>query len=246
MKELFEIDELKVYFGEDFIVNEHITIRQPTVDEILQMGELSYYSMVNALTAVPSDYIAQLDKIGIDWNEMVDFELFCMLAPAMSIENSKLLFGDLDWSKFIIVPTGEHQCHLHHTELEFDLDEVGYLVIKNYLCHVHSMKPRRNKKAGNASTKRVMIEDAYDELKKAKKKPQKSVLRPIISTLVNFEGFKYDLEGIRAMKLGAFYDSARRIPVIQSSKALLQGCYSGNIDTTKLNKNELNYMRDLT
>ena len=74
MKELFEIDELKVYFGEDFQVNEYVSIRQPTVGEILQAGELSYYSMVNALTAVPSDYISQLHKLKIDWNEMTDFE----------------------------------------------------------------------------------------------------------------------------------------------------------------------------
>lgn len=246
MKELFEIDELQVYFGEDFEINSFLKIRQPTIGEILTTGEIAYYSMVNALTAVPSDYIAQLHQLHIDWNEMLDFELFCMLAPAMPMEKSRLLFGDVDFTQFEIVPTGEHQCHLHHRTLGFDLDEVMYMAIKNYLCHVHGLKVRRNKRAGNAGTKRIMIEDAQEELKKAKNKPQKSVLRPIISTLVNFEGFKYNLEQVRAMKLGAFYDSAKRIPVIQSSKALLQGCYSGNIDTRKLNKTELNYMRDLS
>lgn len=176
---------------------------------------------------------------------MTDFEQFCMLIIAIPRDNSALLFGDLDLTQFEIVPTGEHQCHLHHKQLGFDLDELGYLAIKNYLCYVHSMKPRRNKRAGNTITRDAMIEDAEAELRKAKNKQQKSVLRPIISTLVNFEGFKYDLDGIRAMKLGAFYDSVKRISVIQSSKALLQGCYAGNIDTKKLNKNELNYMRDL-
>lgn len=246
MKELFEIDELKVYFGEDFKINDHVIIRQPTVGEILEIGELSYYGMVNALTAVPSDYIAQLHKIKIDWNEMTDFELFCLLVPSMDKEVTRLLFGELDFSQFTIVPTGPHQCYLHHEVDDFDLDEVAYMAIKNYLCHVHNMAPRRNKIAGNKGTRDIMIEDAIDELKKAGKKKQKSVLRSIISTLVNFEGFKYNLEEVRAMKLGAFYDSAKRIPVIQSSRALLQGCYSGNIDTKKLNKNELNYMRDLT
>lgn len=245
MKELFEIDELKVYFGEDFKINDHVTIRQPTIGEILAVGEIPYYAMVNALTAVPSDYIAQLDKIKIDWNEMSDFELFCLLALAMDKSTTSLLFGDLDFTKFTIVPTGQHQCYLHHETEDFDLDEVAYLAIRHYLCHVHNMKPRRNKTAGNSLTKEIMIEDAYAELKKAQKDKQKSVLRPIISTLVNFEGFKYNLEEVKSMKLGAFYDSAKRIPVIQSSRALLQGCYAGNIDTKKLNKNELNYMRDL-
>ena len=246
MKELFEIDELKVYFGEDFKINDHILIRQPTVGEILEAGELAYYGMVNALIAVPSDYIAQLHKLKIDWNEMTDFELFCLLVPSMAHETTRLLFGNLDFSHFTVVPVGPHQCYLHHEKDNFDLDEVGYMAIKNYLCHVHNMTPRRNKKAGNAMTKDIMIEDAIAELKKTGKKQQKSVLRSVISTLVNFEGFKYNLEEIRAMKLGAFYDSARRIPIIQSSRALLQGCYAGNIDTKKLDKNELNYMRDLT
>lgn len=202
--------------------------------------------MVNALVAVPSDYIAQLHQLHIDWNEMLDFELFCMLTPAIPMEESRLLFGDLDLTQFEIVPTGEHQCYLHHKTLDFVLDEVMYMAIRNYLCHVHGIQVRRNKKAGNANTKNIMIEDALEELKKAKRKRPKSVLHSIISTLVNFEGFKYNLEQVRQLKLGTFYDSVKRIPAIQSSRALLQGCYSGNIDTKKINKKDLNYMRDLS
>lgn len=126
--------------------------------------------------------------------------MFCLLAPSLNHDSTRALFGDLDFSQFVIVVDGPHQCHLHHKILDFDIDEVMYLAIRNYLCHVHNMTPRRNKKAGNANTRKIMLEDAQEELRKAKSKKQKSVLRPVISTLINYEGFKYNLEEIKEMK----------------------------------------------
>ena len=63
--------------------------------------------------------------------------------------------------------------------------------------------------------------------------------------MVNLEGFKSDWSTVWDMKIGAFMDAVQRTQVIASSKALLGGCYSGNIDTKKIKTKELDYMREL-
>lgn len=55
MASLFETDQLQLYFGDPYVINNHITIFQPTVGQIADYGEQKYYSMVHTLTAIPSD-----------------------------------------------------------------------------------------------------------------------------------------------------------------------------------------------
>ena len=39
MDSLFEIDQLQLYFGDPYVINNNITIFQPTVGEIMKYGE---------------------------------------------------------------------------------------------------------------------------------------------------------------------------------------------------------------
>ena len=47
------------------------------------------------------------------------------------------------------------------------------------------------------------------------------------------------------MPMYAFMDAVTRIQIIKSTTALLNGCYSGMIDTSKINKKEFNWMREI-
>src|SRR5574344_3020287 len=71
-----EIDELALYFGDDYHINQNITIHQPTVGEIVQFGEQRYWGVVTTLVCIPSDMISRLWEQGIDWEEVEEFELF--------------------------------------------------------------------------------------------------------------------------------------------------------------------------
>lgn len=50
-----DVDSLFIYFGDDYVVNEHIKIHQPTIGEVADYGEAKYFSMVHSLCAIPSD-----------------------------------------------------------------------------------------------------------------------------------------------------------------------------------------------
>ena len=99
---MHNFDYLKMYFGEPIEINQWITLYQPTINDILQIGENTYFQVVNVLTAIPSDMKPQLWDMGICWEDIDDFTLFSMCAPTLSIDETRMLFGDLDFSKFRI------------------------------------------------------------------------------------------------------------------------------------------------
>ena len=67
MDSLFEIDQLQLYFGDPYVINEYITIKQPSIGQIMEYGEKKYYSMVHTITAIPSDMKYQLHTMGRDY-----------------------------------------------------------------------------------------------------------------------------------------------------------------------------------
>ena len=36
---LIQVDELKLFFGEPYVVNDYLTIFQPTIEQIIEYGE---------------------------------------------------------------------------------------------------------------------------------------------------------------------------------------------------------------
>lgn len=101
MTGIYEIDELKLYRGEDFIISNYIKIRQPTLLEVCEYGEQDYYSMIHLLTATPQSMKAQLWDMGIDYTEITPYELFYnMLVNMFPQEKTSIIFGDLDLTSF--------------------------------------------------------------------------------------------------------------------------------------------------
>ena len=245
MEPVKPIDELKLYFGEDYAVTPDIIIRQPTIGQIVRMGEQNYFSMVYSLCSIPSDLKSRLYDLGIDYETISDFQLFTMLCPLFTKEDTALLFGDLDFSHFILKQNTENGELLLHDEASgIQIDRLVYQIIVDYLRKMHGITPKVER-AGNAYTKKILIEEDRRKRARESHKPFRSMLRPLISGMVNSPGFKYNLEEVKDLKLCPFMDSVRRIPVIQSASSLLNGCYSGMIDTNKIKKSELDWLRDL-
>ena len=91
MGSLLEIDQLQLYFGDPYTVNQHITIHQPNIGQIMEYGERAYYSLVHTICAIPSDMKSQLEDMGFDYEQVEDFQLFMMLAQ-LFLKNLLLYF----------------------------------------------------------------------------------------------------------------------------------------------------------
>lgn len=245
MSEVFEYDELKMYFGEPFHINDKISIYIPTIGEIVEYGEREYYNMVYTLTCIPSDMMSQLDDLGIDYMEISDFELFMMLTRGLTQESTQVLFGNLDFTKFEpYLNQLNNETILYDVENDIVIDRLIYSKIVDYLRKVHGIKPKV-RKAANKTTKKILIQLDREKLAKSKKEPYKSQLKDLISAMMRFPGFKYKKNELKECGLYEFMDLVQGAQIYVSTTALLQGSYSGMIDTSKIDKKEFNWMRNL-
>ena len=245
MDNIFEYDELQMYFGEPFYINDKIVIYIPTIGDVVEFGERKYYSVVHTLTCIPSDMKSQLDDFGINYMDISDFELFMMLSRGLTQESTKLILGDLDLSKFEpYINKDNNEPVLYDKENDIVIDKLIYAKMVDYIRKVHNIKPKIEK-AANETTRKILIQLDRDKIKKAQKEPYKSQLKILISAMMRYPGFKYKKNELKECGLYEFMDTVQGAQIYVSSTALLQGSYSGMIDTSKIDKKEFNWMRDL-
>lgn len=244
-------DDTKIYRGYSVKINDYITIRQPSLDEIIEYGEHKYYSMVYTLCSVGADLKWQLDDMGVDYTQIEDFELFySVLSRGFNVEKTKILFGDtIDFSKMQLLYNKQLQENVLVQVFDdgscLQIDRYAYTCIVSVLRKMHKIK-RNDELPGNETTRQILIEDAREEYEASKDKPAKAYLLSLISSVVNSEGFKRNDETVFDMKIYAFMDSVARIGKIKNAELLLQSGYSGfGIDLKKINKDEINWMGDL-
>ena len=240
---LLEMDELSLYFGEPYKVNDYITITLPKVGDVVRYGEREYYSMVQTITAIPSDMKAQLwdMKPSLDWTQITDFELFVMLAPTLPRSKTQIIFGDIDFQAMRLFEnkTNDTVC-LVDPETGVIIDELAYGKITSYLCAAHGFT-KKVEKAANEYTKNFMIEEDRQKMKYNAKQPYKSFLRQVISAVKCRMG--YSLDYIKNMGLYELTDDLARLNIIVQSDALLKGAYSGMVDTSKIPKKNFDWTR---
>ncbi len=242
-------DALKIYRGEDFVVSDHITVHQATLNEICDYGECEYYSMIYQLTATPQSMKVQLWDIGIDYTRISPFELFYhILYRLYPQERTAILFGGLDLTRFKQGQrrdTGAPVLYQSICGESVFWDEYTYDIIMDYLRQSH-MIHKDEKLPANETTKMILIEDAREEAKRNEDREYHSQLKNLISSMVNSEGFKYDHSRVWDMKINAFMDSVKRISKIKNAELLLQSGYSGfGVSLKDIDKKQLDWLGEL-
>lgn len=240
---LLEVDELSLYFGDSYKVNDYITITIPKIGDVVKYGERQYYSMVQTITAIPSEMKSQLWDMGIDWTQITDFQLFMILAPTLSKDKTSILFGDVNFEALKPFQHPNETVYLGDPDTGVIIDELAYGKISSYLCSAHNLT-KKVEKAANEFTKKFMIDEDRQKIAYNSKQPYKSFLRPIISAVKCRMG--YTLDYVKNMGLYEFMDDLSRLQIIVNSDALLQGSYSGMIDTKKIPKKEFDWCREIT
>lgn len=241
---LLEVDELALYFGEPYVVNDYITITIPKVGEVVKYGERQYYSMIQTITAIPSEMKSQLWDAGLDWTQLEDFQLFMMLAPALSQDKTSIILGDLDLQAMRPFENKDNDTvFLANPETGVIIDELAFGKIHSYLCSAHNLN-KKVEKAANEFTKKFMIEEDRQKIAHSAKQPYKSFLKPLISSVKCRMG--YTLDYVKNMGLCEFFDDLSRLQIIVNADALLQGSYSGMVDTSKIPKKNFDWCREIT
>lgn len=257
-----DFDRLQMYFGNPYTIDIEgvegsITIYQPTIGDIVDLGESTFYSTLNIFVANSSSYKVALFREGIDWNKISDFELFISLYKnCINPDASKLLFGDLDFSTFEIYgkknpssETDEYSPVLYSPTYGIEIDELVYQYIHQYLQTVFDIFPEE-KYTQDEFLKKWWVDSEERNIKQSQKeaedKMSSSYLQAVISSCINHPGFKYKLKELREIGVCQFFDSVKRLQIYESSTACLKGMYSGFVDGSKIKPDEYNFMKELT
>ena len=238
-----DVDDLKLYIGDEYVINDHVRILQPTILDIAKFGEREFFSVVHTITAIPSDMKSSLDDMGLDWVEVEDFELFMMLVQTLTPDKTSILFGDLDFSKLRPFKNNQNgDIVLADKETGVIIDKMIYLRIVSYLRKAFNITPKVEKPA-NKLTRKVLIEEDRKNKAIHHDKPFKSFLLPLISSVKVKQG--YTKNYVLDMGYVEFMNDVARLQVINNADHLLSACYAGTIDMKKINKSELNWMKEL-
>ena len=251
---IIKFDALKLYFREPYEikiegVQNPITVIQPSIGDIVNLGEKRFYATLNIFVANTTSFRLQLWEQQYDWNEVSDFELFMMLINGADKEIYQTFLPDIDLSNFGIFQktlpdTEEVVPVLFDPDNQIEINEEVYFHLSQYLRNIFNIFPEE-KITKDKVLKGWYIEKDKRELKnrESKKDDEDSGLLPLISGCCNHPGFKYKTSELKELGVYQFYDSVKRLQVYESTTALQKGMYSGFMDTKGLKPDDYNFMR---
>ena len=265
-----DFDSLQIYFREPYQIDLEgipgkIVLYQPTIGDIVKIGEGKFYDTLSIFTANTTQYKVFLWEMNIDWNTFSDFQLFVMMYQKANPEVVRLLFGELDLLKFqpfIRMKDGSPPSD------DISLDNLGdnaeivlwddddqiainYDVwnhMSQYFKFVFNIFPEE-KITSSPMLKQMYIDRDKRNMERKKESNADSSagigLQSVISACVNHPGFKYKLQELRDVGIFEFYDSVNRLQIYEQSVSLMRGMYSGFVDGSKLKPEDYNFMRDI-
>ena len=238
------VDLTALYFGDDLKITDDIWIRQPTVREVVDYGEMNFWQMITTFCANTTAMRLPLWNEGIDWNKISDFELFCMLRSSYDPKFLSLIFTEeIHFERMIVIPVKENAedeneepkpVLVDPENPSVFIDETIYKDMVENLRAIFNYHPIEEF-ARNRFDKEFLIEDdelqIFNRKRMQRIKPKKeSWLLPYISVLLNHPGFKYNKEQLRNVKFFEFMDSVHRICQIERTTSLMTGMYFGMVD----------------
>lgn len=271
---MIEYDELKIYRGDNIFINDKITIKIPSVNQIIDFGENRYFNAVYTFTSVGADLKWQLWDLGIDYTTIEDYKLFINIISRfvsskkilykdiitnpenynrkfseheldeMLVNPMELIFNDIDFADFNIYEINKTKQQILYNK-EKDIT-IDRLTYSRMVNVIRIIHgfTRNNQKPANEKTKMDLIEDARDEALMSQNKPVKSVLKPMISTLQVYSGQCGDKQ-IFNMPISMFFENVKRINKIQDAKSLMQGAYSGFANLKDIDKERFDMFSDI-
>lgn len=232
---------LNLLYRTEYAINDKISIKIPTVGEILE-NEDEYYGLVSVLTAMPIDMMCQLDDVGIDFTTVSEYELFLLMFSGIKSQDTHLVFGDLDLSKFKLASREDSgDVVLVDDENDIVIDRFVQRQIAATLRKIHHLEKNR-RKPGNEEAKEYMLQRAREKQKRAKRRTTDSQLEAFIVSMVNTEQFKYDFEGTKELSIYQFNESLRQVIKKIDYDHRMGGVYAGTVNAKELKKEDLTWL----
>ncbi len=232
---------LNLLYQRQYQINDEISIVIPKVGEIID-NEDDYYSLVSTITAMPIDFMVQLDSIGVDFTSINEYDLFLLMFETIKSNNTQLIFGDLDLTKFEIAVNEQNgKMVLIDRENEIIIDRAIHNQIASVLRKIHHLEKNRRKPA-NDEAKEYMLKRAKEKQRRNRNRKSTSHLESLIVAMVNAEQYKYDFEKTRELSIYQFNECVRQVIKKVDYDNKMYGVYTGHINAKELSQDDLNWL----
>lgn len=234
---------VNLLYTKRYAINDSIQIVIPTVGEIID-NEDEYYGMVSIITAMPIDFMVQLDDAGIDYTDINEYELFLLMFPGLAAQDTHLIFGELNLAQF--EPTVNQQngiVVLRDNKNNITIDRAIHGQIAAVLRKIHHLEKNRRKPA-NKEAKEYMLKRAREKMRRNKNHKQESQLESQIIAMVNAEQYKYNFEETRELSIYQFNESVRQVIKKNNYNNLMHGIYAGTVSSKDLSHDDLDWLNN--
>lgn len=243
-------NSLRMYFGDDYVINDKIVIHQPSIQNFIDAeNESDIYNVIFPFISNTTGYRVQLWDIGIDWNKISNQELFSVLIKTIDYKYSKIIFGDINFSTFNLYETqngDEKVFTLYSSKMGLEIDEDVMNKMCKYIQFMFNSFPPEEEFTSSKTLKQELINnDRQKQLLRKKNTDDSQSLLSMISFYLNHPGCKYKKNELREVGYFEFMYNIQRLQIYESTRALFGGMYSGMCDLSKIDKNEFNFMRDV-
>lgn len=238
------INKSKILRGDPIVVNEKITLRQPTINEIIDFDEGRFFGIFYSMCSSAYDRPSMFADMGIDFMTVSDWQYFLSVVQAMDKESTKLIFGDFDFTEFVLMKrtnTDDTFDYVLYRESDgYIFDESVYHEVIPYVREMVNFH-HTGKKAANKSTAKLLIMDDRRERERNKNKEPESMLDGILISLVNTEEFSYTYKAAYELTIYQLMKSFTQICGKKLAIARMQGSMSGFVDTSGVDPKEFDW-----
>lgn len=232
---------LNLLYQRQYKINDAISITIPTVEEIIN-NEEEYYALVSTITAMPIDFMVQLDSIGIDFTSISEYDLFLLMFETIKSKDTTLIFGNLDLTKFEIAVNEQNGTMvLIDRENEIVIDRAIHNQIAAVLRKMHHLEKNRRKPA-NEEAKKYMLKRAKEKQRRNRNRTTDSHLESLIVAMVNTEQYKFDFESTKKLTVYQFNECVRQVIKKVDYNNRMYGVYTGHINAKELSQDDLNWL----
>lgn len=216
-----------------------IHLRNPLIGEILDFGEKQFWGVVSSFTATAYDYMVTLYDAGIKYEDISDFNLFCMFFDQIKAMDCSILFDDVNLLHFDLAVDHQNQSLvLWNQKDDVVIDDAIFFNMATKIRMLCGLK-RVWYNMGNEAARSFFIEKERRKQKRHRNKPFESILERDIIAMVNCAECKYNFETIRQCNLYQFNSSVAAIQHRVHFDKLMIGVYAGTVDVKNIDKKEL-------
>ena len=253
-----EIDKLKILRGKPIKISDLLTIYQPTIDQITDAGEEKFTNTIWLMCSCAWDMPSTFADAGIDFMSVSDWQFFIQITHSFNVEDTRLIFGDLDFSKLTPMNYKENKDDTEGQIVLVNLEPLTINGVKyepaqyifteqlyqEMIPYVREMIgfQHKGRKAANKATAKILILDDRRQRARHKNDKYESMFHNGIISLVNTEEFPYTYETAYSLTLYQFTKSLIQIQGKKQACAMLQGSMSGFVDTSKIPSSSFQWM----